>query len=133
MKKISDKFKILEDNLGSPEAEAGIKVTSIRLDGQEILFKHLDQKHFDALCRHITQAYCDCAFSDVYHGERALAVVWKTLGHSLEGFRGICLACLNGAQEITGDEFLVTKYKHYLQKRDSRTIVLPAVRQPRLN
>ncbi len=133
MKKIVDKFKILEDNLGSAEAEAGIKISSIRLDGQEILFKHLNQKHFNALVEHITQAYCCCAFSDVYHGERALAVIWKTLGHSREGFRGICLACLNGAIELTGDEFLVTKYKRYLQKRDGRTIVLPASKQPRLN
>lgn len=133
MKKISDKFAIREDNLGSPEADAGIEVSSIHLGGEEILFKSLNRKHFEDLCRHITQAYVDGAYYDVYHGERALAVIWKTLGYSREGFKGICLACLNSAIAISGDKFLATRYARHLQKKQGRTIVLPKIHRPKLH
>ena len=133
MKKVSDKFKVQADNLGSPEAEAGIVVSSIRLGGQEIQFKNLNRKHFEELCRHITQAYVDGAYDDVYHGQRALAVICKTLGFGVEVFRGICLACLNGAVEITGDKFLAARYQRHLQKKVGRTVVLPKPRQPRIH
>lgn len=131
MKTPLDKFKVLDDGFGSPEADAGIKVMSIKLGAVEIQFKHLNQRHYADLCRHIVGAFLADSFDDAYHGQKALAIVWKTLGYSAEGFNTVCQGLLNQAIEFSGDGFLVTRYKTYLQKRTGRTVI--TLRNPRLH